>query len=205
MSTKVYNGALCDKKDLAIVLTALRSLATKFLKKRVAKIASTKNVGNFEEWYEGSDAIHAQWKDLETGGCFAITAWAQVWIPVGDYVLMNLSDSFKQSDFPHTQEAVRAESRQYKVYKEFFCTMILKLSEHAKKKHQSEKWNAVTIRDAYYDGQMQNIEFVEGETADYLCGDVEGEIVGLVLGKPVLGVRVVITGFAAPLEYWKSV
>lgn len=83
--------------------------------------------------------------------------------------------------------------------------MILKLSDHAKKKHQSEKWNAVTIRDAYYDGSMSNIEYLKGETADVLCGQIDGEFVGLVLGKPVLGVSVIVTGFAAPLEYWKSV
>lgn len=83
--------------------------------------------------------------------------------------------------------------------------MILKLSDHAKSKHKSDKWNAVTIRDAYYDGRMTNTELLEGNTADVLCGEVEGEFVGLVLGKPILGVRVIVTGFAAPLEYWKSV
>lgn len=50
-----------------------------------------------------------------------------------------------------------------------------------------------------------NIELLEGKTADVLCGEIEGEFVGLVLGKAVLGVRVIATGFAAPLEYWKSV
>ena len=83
--------------------------------------------------------------------------------------------------------------------------MYLKLSNHAKKKHQSEKWNAVTIRDAYYDGRMEEAELLTGNTADVLCGQIDGEFVGLVLGKPVLGVRVIVTGFAAPLEYWKSV
>lgn len=83
--------------------------------------------------------------------------------------------------------------------------MILKLSDHAKKKHKDEKWNAISIRDAYYDGRMTEIEFMPGKTADILCGQVEGEFVGLVLGKPFMGVRVIVTGFAAPLEYWKSV
>ncbi len=82
---------------------------------------------------------------------------------------------------------------------------ILKLSEHAKSKHKNDKWNAVTIREAYYSGRMSNIEFLPGETADVLCGEVEGVFVGLVLSKPVLGVRVIVTGFAASLEYWKSV
>ena len=82
---------------------------------------------------------------------------------------------------------------------------ILKLSDHAKKKHVNEKWNAVTIKEAYNSGRMNSIEFLPGKTADILCGEVEGEFVGLVLGKPVLGVRVIVTGFAAPLEYWKSV
>lgn len=83
--------------------------------------------------------------------------------------------------------------------------MILKLSEHAKNKHTSEKWNAISIRDAYYDGRMEEIEFLVGETADVLCGSVEGEFVGLVLGKPVSGERIIVTGFAAPLEYWQNV
>ena len=79
------------------------------------------------------------------------------------------------------------------------------ISEHAKKKHADEKWNAVTIKAAYLDGRMKRYELLEGKTADVLFGEVDGEIVGLVLGKPVLGVRVIVTGFAAPLEYWKSV
>lgn len=83
--------------------------------------------------------------------------------------------------------------------------MRLKLSDHAKKKHQSEKWNAVTIRDAYYDGSMTDIELLQGETADVLVGKVYLEYVGLVLSKPENDERVIITGFAAPLEYWKSV
>lgn len=82
---------------------------------------------------------------------------------------------------------------------------ILKLSDHAKKKHANERWNSATIRDAYYGGRMTDIELMPGKTADVLCGQIDGEFVGLVLGKPVLGVRVIVTGFAAPLEYWKSV
>ena len=105
----------------------------------------------------------------------------------------------------HIQEAVRAESRQSKVCKEFFIIYILKLSDHAKKRHADERWNAVTIKEAYNGGRMKNVEFLPGKTADILCGEIEGEFVGLVLGKPVLGVRVIVTGFAAPLEYWKSV
>lgn len=83
--------------------------------------------------------------------------------------------------------------------------MILKLSNHAKSKHKDEQWNAISIRDAYYDGRMTDTEFLPGKTADILCGKIDGEFVGLVLGKPVLGVHVIVTGFAAPLEYWKSV
>ena len=83
--------------------------------------------------------------------------------------------------------------------------MYLKLSDHAKKKHQSEKWNAVTIRDAYYDGSMTDIELLQGKTADVLVGKIYLEYVGLVLSKPENDERVIITGFAAPLEYWKSV
>lgn len=83
--------------------------------------------------------------------------------------------------------------------------MNLKLSDHAKNKHANEKWNAVTIRDAYYEGRMQNVNFLNGETADILCGEIEGDFVGLILAKENNGVSVIITGFQAPLEYWKSV
>lgn len=83
--------------------------------------------------------------------------------------------------------------------------MNLKLSDHAKNKHTNERWNSVTIRDAYYEGRMQSVNFLEGETADILCGEIEGDFVGLVLAKENNGVSVIITGFQAPLEYWKSV
>ena len=83
--------------------------------------------------------------------------------------------------------------------------MNLKLSDHAKSKHVNEKWNATTIRDAYYEGRMQNVKLLEGETADILCGEIEGDFVGLILAKENNGVSVIITGFQAPLEYWKSV
>ncbi len=83
--------------------------------------------------------------------------------------------------------------------------MILKLSEHAKKKHADEKWNAVTIKAAYLDGRMKRYELLEGKTADILFGEVDGEIVGLILSKQKFGIHVIITGFAAPAEYWKSV
>ena len=52
---------------------------------------------------------------------------------------------------------------------------------------------------------MQSVNFLEGETADILCGEIEGDFVGLVLAKENNGVSVIITGFQAPLEYWKSV
>ena len=83
--------------------------------------------------------------------------------------------------------------------------MILKLSEHAKKKHADEKWNAVTIKAAYLDGRMKRYELLEGKTADVLFGEVDGEIVGFILSKPKFGIHVIITGFAAPAEYWKTV
>jgi len=52
---------------------------------------------------------------------------------------------------------------------------------------------------------MQNVNFLNGETADILCGEIEGDFVGLILAKENNGVSVIITGFQAPLEYWKSV
>jgi len=99
MSTKVYYGARCKKKDLAVVLSALHISAMKIMKERIAMIASKKRIGNFDDWNEGNDAIHGEWK-TEDATPFHITVWAQVWIPDGDYVLMNLSRNLKQSDFP---------------------------------------------------------------------------------------------------------
>lgn len=81
--------------------------------------------------------------------------------------------------------------------------MFLKLSDHAIKKHADEKWNAVTIKEAM--GRMKHRAILPGKTADVLCGEIDGECVGLILTKPKLGVRVIVTGFAAPMEYWKSV
>lgn len=83
--------------------------------------------------------------------------------------------------------------------------MLLKLSEHAKKKHQNEKWNAVTIREAYNKGRLEREELLIGATADVLCGVIDGDFVGLILSKPKNGERIVATGFSAPREYWLSV
>ena len=82
--------------------------------------------------------------------------------------------------------------------------MPFKLSKHALGKHQNEKWNAVTIRDALLGGMLENVEFLQGNTANIYCGKIEGECVGLIVSKDEEN-PVIITGFAAPLEYWKSV
>jgi hypothetical protein len=78
---------------------------------------------------------------------------------------------------------------------------MLKLSEHAKQKHKNERWNAVTILEAYRTGDMQGCQSLTGKTADVICGFVNGECVGMIVSKS----GVIITGYAASLEYWKSV
>lgn len=83
-----------------------------------------------------------------------------------------------------------------------------RLSDHALKGHEDEKWNARTILEARKSGQFMNLEWVFGSTADcfyFIARD--GETVGLIVSKEK-GVwekyRVVITGFAAPAEYWEA-
>jgi hypothetical protein len=82
----------------------------------------------------------------------------------------------------------------------------LKLSSHARTDHQNEKWNGVTIREAYENGQLSNVEVFEGRTADHLYGVApDGTDVGLVISKPKLfGPRIVITGYAASKSYWQK-
>ena len=80
-----------------------------------------------------------------------------------------------------------------------------KNSNHVSK-HAHEKWNAETIRKLVEDGGLNCQEFFEGETADVICGVApDGAYVGLIVGKEKDGIRVVVTGFEAPKEYWESV
>lgn len=81
----------------------------------------------------------------------------------------------------------------------------LRYSIHALKRHNSESWNAVTIREAYESGRLQEVELMIGDTADILCGSLDDVFVGLVLSKETNGERVIVTGFAAPREYWLNV
>ena len=83
--------------------------------------------------------------------------------------------------------------------------MVLKFSNHALDKHKQEKWNALTIREAHKQGRLKEVEFLLGDTADILCGKIEGDFVGLILSKETDGMRIIITGFAAPREYWINV
>lgn len=80
------------------------------------------------------------------------------------------------------------------------------LSAHAGKEHNSDKWNAKTILDAYLKGRLKDTELLVGRTADVLYGYTnEGACVGLILSKPEGDTYVVVTGFSAPADYWKSV
>lgn len=99
MSTKVYTGARCKKSDLVLVLSALQVLAQRHMRERVELIANRLEK-NFDVWYKQSDRLAEQWRDPNNEGAFHITAWAQVWIPDGKYVLMALSSNFKHADFP---------------------------------------------------------------------------------------------------------
>lgn len=83
--------------------------------------------------------------------------------------------------------------------------MTIKLSKHAQEKHCSERWNATTILAAWQNGRINNIEEIQGTTSDVVCGIVEGVEVGIILSKQNNGDIVVITGYAAPLSYWRSV
>ncbi len=83
--------------------------------------------------------------------------------------------------------------------------MRLKLSDHAIKKHSSEKWNAKTIRDAIEAGKVAWMTIAEGITSDVIYGMIDGDCVGLIVSKEKNGERIVITGFSAPQAYWKSV
>lgn len=81
----------------------------------------------------------------------------------------------------------------------------LKMSNHALNEHKDEAWNARTIVEAYLGDRLSNVELIEGKTADVLMGFVGDQCVGLIIGKQkgFWGPRTVITGFAAPKEYWE--
>ena len=75
---------------------------------------------------------------------------------------------------------------------------IFKNSNHINK-HLQEKWNALTVRELIEDNQLEDKEFLEGNTADVICGVApDGVYVGLIVGKEKDGVRIVVTGFEAP-------
>lgn len=88
---------------------------------------------------------------------------------------------------------------------------LLVLSNHAVDGHKKDKWNAETILNAYRKNRLNNIEHLEGITADVLIATApDRSTVGLLLSKiqspdhrhnePF---RVVITGFASSEEYWR--
>lgn len=87
--------------------------------------------------------------------------------------------------------------------------MDMKLSDHAKRGHENETWNAETILECFKRREFSDREWVYGSTADVMFFKThkDGQWVGLILSK-VKGTfkkyRVVITGFAAPPEYWRS-
>ena len=82
---------------------------------------------------------------------------------------------------------------------------IFKNSRHITK-HLHEKWNAETIRELIENNQLGGLEFLEGNTADVICGEApDGSYVGLIVGKEKGGIRVVVTGFEAPKDYWENV
>jgi hypothetical protein len=84
--------------------------------------------------------------------------------------------------------------------------MNLKYSAHALDKHSKDKWNAATIRELLESGRLVQYGVFPGQTSDCHCGYApDGEYVGLVISKEKDGVRVIVTGFASPKEYWKSV
>lgn len=84
--------------------------------------------------------------------------------------------------------------------------MIFKFSDHAMKGHEHDKWNARTILQAYQNSQLRNVEVLHGQTADIIIATApDGRTVGLVVGKPRGNVVVIITGFAAGEDYWRSV
>lgn len=82
---------------------------------------------------------------------------------------------------------------------------IFKNSNHINK-HLQEKWNALTIRELVENDGLTSQDFLEGETADVICGVApDGVYVGMIVGKEKDGVRIVVTGFEAPKEYWEKV
>ena len=84
--------------------------------------------------------------------------------------------------------------------------MNFKFSSHALEKHSHEKWNASTIKEIVENGEISNYEFLEGKTADIICGIApDNSEVGLILSKEKNGERVIITGYSAPISYWESV
>lgn len=84
--------------------------------------------------------------------------------------------------------------------------MNLKFSHH-KSKHMNEKWNQESIKQIMDDHEVEGLRFRIGNTADVMFGYApDGECVGLILSKrQETGERVIITGFAAPENYWKDV
>lgn len=84
--------------------------------------------------------------------------------------------------------------------------MNLRFSAH-QIKHANEKWNQQTIKATMDAHQITELHFKQGDTADVTWGCApDGEYVGLILSKRTgTGERVIITGFAAPYEYWKNI
>lgn len=84
--------------------------------------------------------------------------------------------------------------------------MNLRFSAH-KSKHTNEKWNQETIKEVMDNHQVTGLHFRMGDTTDVMYGYApDGECVGLILSKRTgTGERVIITGFAAPEDYWKNV
>jgi hypothetical protein len=75
-------------------------------------------------------------------------------------------------------------------------------SRHAKNGHNNDHWNARTIEEIFEKGKLRNATLLTGKTADVIYGYApDGACVGLIRGKN----GIIVTGFAAPEDYWKSV
>lgn len=79
----------------------------------------------------------------------------------------------------------------------------LPLTNHAKASHQSEIWNAETIRDHMTKRACTPKEYMcaDNDTEIAYCEIKPGLAIGLVVGRTV---RQIITGFAGPTNFWQS-
>lgn len=78
------------------------------------------------------------------------------------------------------------------------------LTHHAQNAHCDERWNAITIQEAFDSGKCRpNINQCETRSFHY-CEIENGTEIGLVVGKTKEFITVIVTGFAAPSGYWNN-